>query len=60
MKCLNMFHNAIELCKYKIVFHFFKFTGSYGKLCTEYFPSFYGPSSKSAGHKNKEGKNEDP
>ena len=34
--------------------------GPYGKLWTEFFPSFYGPSAKRAGHKNKEGKNEDP
>ena len=34
--------------------------GLYGKLWTEFFPSFYGPSSKRAGHENKEGKNEDP
>ena len=32
----------------------------YGKLWTEFFPSFYGPSAKRAGHENKEGKNEDP
>ena len=30
--------------------------GSYGKLWTEFFPSFYGPSAKCAGHENKEGK----
>ena len=34
--------------------------GLYGKLWTEFFPSFYGPSAKRAGHENKEGKNEDP
>ena len=34
--------------------------GPYGKLWTEFFPSFYGPSAKRAGHENKEGKNEDP
>ena len=34
--------------------------GPYGKLWTEFFPSFYGPSAKCAGHENKEGKNEDP
>ena len=34
--------------------------GPYGKLWTEYFPSFYGLSAKRAGHENKEGKNEDP
>ena len=34
--------------------------GPYGKLWTEFFPSFYGPSSKRADHENKEGKNEDP
>ena len=33
---------------------------SHGKLWTEFFPSFYGPSAKCAGHENKEGKNEDP
>ena len=33
--------------------------GPYGKLWTEFFPSFYGPSAKRAGHENKEGKNED-
>ena len=27
---------------------------------TEFFPSFYGPSAKRAGHEKKEGKNEDP
>ena len=32
----------------------------YGKLWTEFFPSFYGPSAKRAGNENKEGKNEDP
>ena len=32
----------------------------YGKLWTEFFPSFYGPSAKRVGHENKEGKNEDP
>ena len=32
----------------------------YGKLWTESFPSFYGPSAKRAGHENKEGKSEDP
>ena len=31
--------------------------GPYGKLWTEFFPSFYGPSAKRAGHENKEGKN---
>ena len=31
-----------------------------GKLWTEFFPSFYGPSAKRLGHENKEGKNEDP
>ena len=30
--------------------------GPYGKLWTEFFPSFYGPSAKRAGHENKEGK----
>ena len=34
--------------------------GPYGKLWTEVFPSFYGPSAKRAGHENKEGKNENP
>ena len=34
--------------------------GPYGKLWTEFFPSFYGPSAKCAGHENKEGKNENP
>ena len=34
--------------------------GPYGKLWTEFFPSFYGPSAKCTGHENKEGKNEDP
>ena len=34
--------------------------GTYGKLWTEFFLSFYGPSTKRAGHENKEGKNEDP
>ena len=34
--------------------------GPYGKLWTEFFPSFYGPSAKHASHENKEGKNEDP
>ena len=34
--------------------------GPYGKLWTEFFPSFYGPSAKRAGHENKEEKNEDP
>ena len=34
--------------------------GPYGKLWTEFFPSFYDPSAKRAGHENKEGKNEDP
>ena len=33
--------------------------GLYGKLWIEFFPSFYGPSAKHAGHENKEGKNED-
>ena len=33
--------------------------GPYGKLWTAFFPSFYGPSAKSACHENKEGKNED-
>ena len=33
--------------------------GPYGKLWTEFFPFFYGPSAKRAGHENKEGKNED-
>ena len=32
----------------------------YGKLWTEFFSSFYGPSVKHAGHENREGKNEDP
>ena len=32
-------------------------TASYGP---SFFPSFYGPSAKRAGHVNKEGKNEDP
>ena len=30
--------------------------GPYSKLWTEFFPSFYCPSAKRAGHKNKEGK----
>ena len=30
--------------------------GPYGKLWTEFFPSFYGPSAKRAGHENEEGK----
>ena len=34
--------------------------GPYGKLWTEFFPSFYGPSAERTGHENKEGKNEDP
>ena len=34
--------------------------GPYGKLWTEFFPSFYGPSVKHAGYENKEGKNEVP
>ena len=34
--------------------------GPYGKLWTEVFPSFYGPSAKRVGHENKEGRNEDP
>ena len=34
--------------------------GPYGKLWTEFLPSFYDPSMKRAGHENKEGKNEDP
>ena len=34
--------------------------GLYGKLWIEFFPSFYGPSAKCAGHENKEGKNKDP
>ena len=34
--------------------------GPYSKLWTKFFPSFYGPSAKRAGHENKEGKNEDP
>ena len=34
--------------------------GPYGKLWTEFFPSFYGPSAECVGHENKEGKNEDP
>ena len=34
--------------------------GPYSKLWTEFFPSFYGPNAKHAGHENKEGKNEDP
>ena len=29
--------------------------GPYGKLFTEFFPSFYGPSAKCAGHENKKG-----
>ena len=32
-------------------------TASYGP---SFFPSFYGPSAKRAGHENKEGKTEDP
>ena len=34
--------------------------GPYGKLWTEFFPSFYGPSAKRAGHENREGKKKDP
>ena len=34
--------------------------GPFGKLWTEFFSSFYGPSAERAGHENKEGKNEDP
>ena len=30
------------------------------ELWTKFFPSFYGPSTKRAGHENKVGKNEDP
>ena len=32
---------------------------TYGNFA-KFFPSFYGPSAKRAGHENKEGKNEDP
>ena len=32
-------------------------TASYGP---SFFPSFYGPSAKRAGHENKKGKNKDP
>ena len=34
--------------------------GLYGKLWTKFFLSFYGPSTKSVGHENKEVKNEGP
>ena len=34
--------------------------GPYGKLWSEFFPSFYGPSAKRAGYEKKEGKNENP
>ena len=34
--------------------------GPYGKLWTKFFPSFYGPSAKRAGHQNKKGENENP
>ena len=36
------------------------FARSVRQVWTEFFPSFYGPSAKRAGHENKEGKNEDP
>ena len=32
----------------------------HGKLWTEFFPSFYGPSANHARHENKDGKNQDP
>ena len=52
-----------SIVQYSIVQHIpliSRVRGPYGKLWTEFFPSFYGPSAKRAGHENKEGKNEDP
>ena len=57
----------VGLCDWEILTNIYKYIplisrvrGPYGKLWTEFFPSFYGPSAKRLGHKNKEEKNEDP
>ena len=53
-----MYNINFVLCMY--IHLISRVRGPYGKLWTEFFPSFYGPSAKRAGHENKEGKNEDP
>ena len=46
--------------KYRFIPLISRVLGPYGKLWTEFFPSFYGPSAERVGHENREGKNEDP
>ena len=53
-------HNTIQYNTIQYIPLISRVRGPYGKLWTEFFPSFYGPSAKCAGHENKEGKNEDP
>ena len=48
-QCSQVIYLLLAECKVR--------TASYGP---SFFPSFYGPSAKHAGHENKEGKNEDP
>ena len=58
---LEQFHNTHCITMYAQYIPLISWVrGPYGKLWTEFFPSFYGPSAKRAGHENKEGKNEDP
>ena len=58
---LLSFHPILYLWRYLGVIPLIsRVRGPYSKLWTEFFPSFYGPSAKRAGHENKEGKNEDP
>ena len=55
---------SYRIVSFYVILHYIplisRVRGPYGKLWTEFFPSFYGPSAKRAGHENKEGKNEDP
>ena len=65
-KCSDIAERFVSVVKEKNDIHgryiplISRVRGPYGKLWTEFFPSFYGPSAKRASHENKEGKNEDP
>ena len=55
-----LFCACVQIYEFQYIPLISRVRGPYGKLWTEFFPSFYGPSAKRAGHENKEGKNEDP
>ena len=59
-KKLNLLHWLLYIVIQNYIPLISRVRGPYGKLWTEFFPSFCGSSAKRAGHENKEGKNEDP